>query len=24
VDPVWDGIRGDSRFVDLQARVGLR
>jgi tetratricopeptide (TPR) repeat protein len=24
VDPVWDGIRGDRRFVDLQARVGLR
>jgi TolB-like protein/Tfp pilus assembly protein PilF len=24
VDPAWDRIRGDSRFTDLQARVGLR
>ena len=24
VDPAWDGIRGDSRFQELQARVGLK
>jgi len=24
VDPAWDGIRGDSRFTELQNRVGLK